>query len=100
MSAIPEKKSIVIIGAGFGGLRAAKKLAAGLRREHLTDRYRITLIDRNSYHTYTPTLYEAATTSKETANYLELRDIDHPNEVLKMLEKLIEESKKDTPFSM
>ncbi len=33
-------------------------------------------------------------------NYLELRDIDHPNEVLKMLEKLIEESKKDTPFSM
>ena len=33
-------------------------------------------------------------------NYLELRDIDNPNEVLKMLEKLIEESKKVTPFSM
>lgn len=68
-------KSIVVIGAGFGGLRAAKRLAAALRREHLTGRYAMYLIDRNGYHTYTPTLYEAATTSKETANYLELRDI-------------------------
>lgn len=74
-SAEAIKKSIVVIGAGFGGLRAAKRIAAGLRREHLGGRYAIYLIDRNGYHTYTPTLYEAATTSKETANYLELRDI-------------------------
>lgn len=70
-----EKKSIVILGAGFGGLRTAILLAKALRRARLTNRYALYLIDRNSYHTYTPTLYEVATTSKETANYIQLRDI-------------------------
>ncbi len=69
------KKSVVIVGAGFGGLRTAKLLAQALRRNRLTDRYALYLIDRNDYHTYTPTLYEVATTSKETANYIQLRDI-------------------------
>src|SRR5271167_4066800 len=44
---------IVIIGAGFGGLTAALKLA----------RYpvRITLIDRRNFHTFQPLLYQVAT---------------------------------------
>lgn len=75
MAATTRQRQIVIIGAGFGGLRVAKKLAARLRREHLSKHYRIILIDRNTYHTYTPMLYEVAATSKETANYLALRDI-------------------------
>ncbi len=58
--------SIVVIGAGFGGLRAAKLLAK---------KYRVTLIDRNPYHTYTPLLYEAATTFKETANYQQIKEL-------------------------
>lgn len=70
-----EKKSIVILGAGFGGLKAAFELGKLLRRHNLTEQYEITLVDRNSYHTYTPTLYEIATTSKETTNYIGLKHI-------------------------
>ncbi len=44
---------IVIIGAGFGGLRAARALAKAP--------VRITLIDRNNYHLFQPLLYQVAT---------------------------------------
>ncbi len=69
------KKKIVILGAGFGGLRVALQLSKKLRRSGHDKNVEILLIDRNAYHTYTPTLYEAATTSKETANYCELKEI-------------------------
>jgi NADH:ubiquinone reductase (H+-translocating) len=44
---------VVIVGAGFGGLTAARKLA----------RYpvQIVLIDRHNYHTFQPLLYQVAT---------------------------------------
>src|SRR5271169_5308222 len=44
---------VVIVGAGFGGLNAALKLA----------RYpvRITLVDRRNHHTFQPLLYQVAT---------------------------------------
>lgn len=51
-------KNIVILGAGFGGLRAALGLAKKLKKN---SEYRVILIDKNSYHTYTPSLYEVAT---------------------------------------
>lgn len=67
-------KRIVILGAGFGGLRAA--IVLGKKGKELGRRgYQITLIDRNKYHTYTPLLYEISTTSKETANYLHLKSV-------------------------
>jgi NADH:ubiquinone reductase (H+-translocating) len=44
---------IVIIGAGFGGLNAALKLA----RQSV----RVTLIDRRNHHTFQPLLYQVAT---------------------------------------
>ena len=44
---------IVIIGAGFGGLNAALRLA------HFP--VRITLIDRRNHHTFQPLLYQVAT---------------------------------------
>lgn len=67
-------KRIVILGAGFGGLRAA--IVLGKKSRELRKKgYQITLIDRNSYHTYTPLLYEISTTSKETANYLDLKSV-------------------------
>jgi len=71
-------QNIVILGAGFGGLRAAMKL--GRKTKWLAKRgYQVILVDKNSYHTYTPTLYEVATTSKETANYLDLKKVNtHP----------------------
>jgi len=44
---------VVIIGAGFGGLQAARKLA------HAP--VQITLIDRRNHHTFQPLLYQVAT---------------------------------------
>jgi NADH dehydrogenase len=44
---------VVIIGAGFGGLNAALRLAH--------DPLRITLIDRRNHHTFQPLLYQVAT---------------------------------------
>ncbi len=69
-----KEKIVAIIGAGFGGLRAATLIDRGLRRKRILG-YRVVLIDRNEYQTYTPLLYETATTSKETANLCELREV-------------------------
>jgi NADH:quinone reductase (non-electrogenic) len=44
---------VVIIGAGFGGLNAARSLAGAP--------VKITLIDRRNYHTFQPLLYQVAT---------------------------------------
>jgi NADH dehydrogenase len=44
---------VVIVGAGFGGLNTAEKLA------HAP--VRITVIDRKNYHTFQPLLYQVAT---------------------------------------
>jgi len=43
---------VVIVGAGFGGLELAKKLAK--------DPVQITLIDKNNYHLFQPLLYQVA----------------------------------------
>ncbi|MBW4663612.1 MAG: NAD(P)/FAD-dependent oxidoreductase [Chroococcus sp. CMT-3BRIN-NPC107] len=50
---MPQKFPIVIIGAGFGGLQAAKSLARSGKE--------VLLIDRNNYHTFVPLLYQVAT---------------------------------------
>ena len=47
------KPQVVIVGAGFAGLRAARKLANAP--------VDITLIDRNNYHLFQPLLYQVAT---------------------------------------
>ncbi|MEX2054470.1 MAG: NAD(P)/FAD-dependent oxidoreductase [Candidatus Colwellbacteria bacterium] len=67
-------KNIVILGAGFGGLKAAMTL--GKKAKRLAKQgYKVILVDKNDYHTYTPTLYEISTTSKETANYIDLKSV-------------------------
>lgn len=48
-----ERPRIVVVGAGFGGLQAAQSLA-GAKADVL-------LIDRNSYHTFIPLIYQVAT---------------------------------------
>jgi NADH dehydrogenase len=65
---VTEKKNIVVLGAGFGGLRASRIIARHIKRLDLEHRYAVILIDRNAHHTYTPLLYEVATTAKENAN--------------------------------
>ncbi|HZR04654.1 MAG TPA: NAD(P)/FAD-dependent oxidoreductase [Candidatus Udaeobacter sp.] len=56
----PKKSHVIIIGAGFGGLQAAKKLA----RKNV----RVTLIDRTNYHLFQPLLYQVATAALSPAD--------------------------------
>jgi NADH dehydrogenase len=55
-----EKKNVVILGAGFAGVRAALDLSHLL--SHAGDDYEIILVDKHDYLTYYSGLYEAATT--------------------------------------
>lgn len=61
---IPEtaKKRIVIIGAGFAGLRLAKKL--------VNSGYQIVLIDKNNYHQFQPLFYQVASSGLEPSSIL------------------------------
>lgn len=68
-------KNIVILGGGFGGLQSALKTSKKIKELGLNKKYKVILIDRHEYHTFTPLLYEIATTSKETAEYQELKDL-------------------------
>jgi NADH dehydrogenase len=48
-----HRPRVVIVGAGFGGLRAARALAGAP--------VRVTLVDRRNYHLFQPLLYQVAT---------------------------------------
>jgi NADH dehydrogenase len=50
-----NRKRVLIIGAGFGGLFAARTFAG--------KPIEVLLIDRNNYHTFTPLLYQVATSA-------------------------------------
>lgn len=58
MSAVPPH--VVVIGAGFGGLRAVRALERADAR--------ITLIDRHNYHLFQPLLYQVATATLSPHN--------------------------------
>jgi len=61
MESMPEEKPhVVIVGAGFGGLEAAKKLAG---QDVL-----VTVIDRTNYHLFQPLLYQVATAALSPAD--------------------------------
>lgn len=55
-----QKPRVVIIGAGFGGLQAAKTLASS--------DVRVTVIDRTNYHLFQPLLYQVATAALSPAD--------------------------------
>ncbi len=57
MTESEDRPHVVIVGAGFGGLNAARDL----RRAPV----RITLIDRNNFHLFQPLLYQVATAGLE-----------------------------------
>src|SRR5881392_3709530 len=59
-NALTNKPHVVIVGAGFGGLEAAKKLG----RENV----RVTVIDRTNYHLFQPLLYQVATAALSPAD--------------------------------
>src|SRR5438046_2533884 len=55
-----QKPHVVIVGGGFGGLEAAKKLAC--------KNVRVTVIDRTNYHLFQPLLYQVATAALSPAD--------------------------------
>src|SRR5207245_11330027 len=59
-TASPKIPRVVIIGAGFGGLEAAKKLSGGA--------VQVTVVDRTNYHLFQPLLYQVATAALSPAD--------------------------------
>jgi len=55
-----NRRHVVVVGGGFGGLEAVKQL----RKANV----RITLVDRNNYHLFQPLLYQVATGGLSPAN--------------------------------
>jgi len=55
-----ELKRVVIIGAGFGGLKLARKM--------IGSGYQVVLIDRENYHQFQPLLYQVATAGLEPSS--------------------------------
>src|SRR5205085_4273634 len=70
----PNRARVVIVGAGVGGLSAAKALARGP--------FDVTLIDQHNYHLFQPLLYQVATAGLSPAEIASpIRSIlrDHRN---------------------
>ncbi len=57
---MPERPKVVIIGAGFGGLEAAKALRGAAAE--------LTVIDRHNHHCFQPLLYQVATAALSPAD--------------------------------
>ncbi|HWZ85716.1 MAG TPA: FAD-dependent oxidoreductase, partial [Thermoanaerobaculia bacterium] len=53
MSSPPPVLRVVIVGAGFGGLAAARRLAGARSLE-------VTIVDRRNHHLFQPLLYQVA----------------------------------------
>jgi NADH dehydrogenase len=61
-----EKKRIVVLGGGYAGVHAAKRLAKKLKK--VKDKVEITLIDRHKYHILMTELHEVAGNRVEEAS--------------------------------
>src|ERR1044072_5960280 len=61
MEQVPARRPrVIIVGAGFGGLEAAKKLAC--------EEVRVTVVDRTNHHLFQPLLYQVATAALSPAD--------------------------------
>lgn len=58
-----DRKRVVIVGAGFGGLRLARKLS---RRKE----FQVVLINKQNYHEFQPLYYQVATAGLEANSIL------------------------------
>jgi NADH:quinone reductase (non-electrogenic) len=82
--ATPSKSAprVVIVGAGFGGLNAARSLAH--------DKVQITIVDRKNHHTFQPLLYQVATAALSPGEIAEpIRSVFRSNSnVISLLEEV------------
>lgn len=69
-----ERKHLVIIGGGFAGLNLLRKIDKS--------KYRVTLIDRNNYHSFPPLFYQVASAGIDPAGicYPLRREVHHYRE--------------------
>ena len=56
----PGRRHVVVVGAGFGGLECAKALAGAP--------VDVTVVDRQNFHTFSPLLYQVATSALTPAD--------------------------------
>jgi len=78
MNKMTDKPRIVIVGAGFGGLNAARALAKAP--------VQITVIDRKNFHTFQPLLYQVATAGLSPGEIAEpIRSILRPHRNVEVL---------------
>jgi NADH dehydrogenase len=71
-------KKVVIIGAGFGGLTAAKELAK--------EDFNITVIDKTNHHLFQPLLYQVATAALSPADIaIPIRSVFSKNKNVEVL---------------
>ena len=56
--------NVIILGGGFAGIKAALKLKNKAKSYDIN----ITIIDKNNFHTFTPSLYEVATSEEPQGN--------------------------------
>jgi NADH dehydrogenase len=78
-----QQKRVVIAGAGFAGIRLAKKLSSKF--------FQVVLLDKNNYHQFQPLLYQVATSGLEPSSIsFPLRKIfqEHPNVFIRIAEVL------------
>lgn len=78
-----DKRRVVILGGGFGGIELAKALQ--------NSDVQVVLIDRQNFHTFQPLLYQVATAGVEPQSIVyPFRKIfdDHPNFFFRMAEVL------------
>lgn len=55
-----EKKRVVIVGGGFGGLKLAQKLK--------NSNFQVVLVDKNNYHQFPPLIYQVASSGIEPSS--------------------------------
>lgn len=70
---VAKQQRVVIVGGGFGGVKAALELAKD-------ERFRITLISDKSHFLYYPALYSMATGGAKAQSVVELEKIFAPHE--------------------
>src|SRR5690625_2882421 len=86
-----NKPKIVVLGAGYAGLMATRKLVQNLSPEEAD----IVLVNKHNYHYETTWLHEVAagTISPNQARFM-IRDVINPNRV-RLIYDVVTEVKKD-----
>ena len=83
---------VVILGGGFAGIAAAKTLLKKTKRSEV----HVTLIDKNSYHLFTPSLYEVAASEEPQKNVcIPLHEILNGVQIVKSEIQKINKEKKE-----